>query len=130
MLYVVSFGSSCCSGISMRNTGNITLYNITCSDQSRRLAQDCSSNIVSGYSTAGCHLQEELVVGCYEQSRCAEGDVRLVDGNSTLEGRVEVCIQGLWGAIVASYFYTWDANDAMVVCRQLGHPWNCKPSYQ
>ena len=120
----VSFGSSCCTGVSRRNTGNITLYNITCNTHARQLTDDCSFNMVSGYSTAGCRLQEELVVGCYEQSSCTEGDLRLVDGNSSLEGRVEVCTQGMWGAI---HSYAWSVNDAKVVCRQLGYPWNCKP---
>ena len=67
-----------------------------------------------------------MMVGCYEPSGCTEGDVRLMEGNSTLEGRVEVCSRGLWGAITYS---DWDENDAMVVCRQLGHPWNCKLPY-
>ena len=121
----MSFGSSCCSGVGTRDTSNITLYGITCNNQSRRLVDDCSFNIVLGYSTAGCSLEEELVVGCYEQSSCSEGDLRLVDGNSSMEGRVEVCTQGMWGAI-AEYFYAWSENGAKVVCRQLGHPWNCK----
>ena len=126
--FTVSFGSSCCNGVRTRDTSNITLYNISCNHQSRRLVDDCSFNIVSGYTTAGCHLQEELVVGCYEQSSCIEGDLRLVDGNSSMEGRVEVCTQGIWGAIYAYYFYPWNVNNAKVVCRQLGHPWNCKPT--
>jgi deleted-in-malignant-brain-tumors protein 1 len=46
-----------------------------------------------------------------------------MDGNSTSEGRVELCTQGLWGAISIS---GWDSNEAVVVCRQLGLPWECK----
>ena len=121
----MSFGSSCCSGIARRNTGNLTLYAFTCSYQSRRLSQDCTYSIVSGYSSSGCSLQEELVVGCYEQSSCTTGDIRLIDGNSSLEGRVEICNQGLWGAIAITY-QSWDTNDAMVVCKQLGYPWECE----
>ena len=106
-----------------RNTGNLTLYAVTCSDQARRLTQDCSYSIVSGYSSSSCNLREELVVGCYEQSSCTTGDIRLMGGNSSLEGRVEICSQGLWGAIA---YRSWDTNDAMVVCRQLGYPWKCE----
>ena len=64
-----------------------------------------------------------MTVGCYQAANCNAGDIRLVDGNSTFEGRVELCTQGLWGAVAAS---SWDSNDAKVVCRQLGLPWECR----
>ena len=64
-----------------------------------------------------------MIIGCYESTSCEQGDIRLADGNSTFEGRVEFCTQGLWGAITAS---NWDVNDAKVVCRQLGLPWECE----
>ena len=124
-----SFSTYCCDSttsiLSKRNTGNLTLYNVSCSTDSRRFIDDCSFDIVSGYFTGGCHLQEELIVGCYERSNCTEGDLRLVDGNSSMEGRVEVCTQGIWGAIYTS-LSSWSGNAARVVCKQLGYPWNCK----
>eukprot|EP00057_Strongylocentrotus_purpuratus_P013293 XP_011667767.1 PREDICTED: mucin-2-like [Strongylocentrotus purpuratus] len=45
------------------------------------------------------------------------GDVRLVDGSSTLEGRVEVYYDNVWGTICNR---GWDSTDSGVVCRQLG----------
>ena len=51
-----------------------------------------------------------LFVGCEHSS------VRLV-GPSSLEGRVEVCIHGVWGTVDNSGFDVFDAN---VVCQQLG----------
>ena len=53
-----------------------------------------------------------------EQSNCTDGEVRLVDGSSPHEGRVEVCVNEAWGAICSS---GWGISDGNVVCNQLGH---------
>ena len=47
---------------------------------------------------------------------CAEGEVRLVNGTSHAEGRVEICLSDEWGTVCDQM---WDATDAGVVCRQL-----------
>ena len=53
-----------------------------------------------------------------DQANCSNGEVRLVDGNSLNEGRVEVCVNEAWGTICSS---GWNDVDAFVVCRQLGY---------
>ena len=48
---------------------------------------------------------------------CGDGDLRLVDGESSGQGRVEVCFNNTYGSICADF---WDERDAEVVCGQLG----------
>jgi len=48
---------------------------------------------------------------------CPIFGVRLVNGTSMYEGRVEMCFNNTWGTICGK---DWDAQDAAVVCKQLG----------
>ena len=45
--------------------------------------------------------------------------MRLVDGASVNEGRVEVCLSGRWGTVCDD---GWSSSNTQVVCGQLGYP--------
>ena len=49
---------------------------------------------------------------------CQQGTVRLVQGATSREGTVEICVNGFWGTICSNL---WDSRDAQVVCHQLGY---------
>ena len=54
-----------------------------------------------------------------------------MDGESDNEGKVEICIDGIWMTTEANY---WSYSHAKIVCRQLGYYDNCKinvdPKYE
>ena len=48
---------------------------------------------------------------------CENGDVRLVEGVSDYEGRVEICHGGVWGNVCS---HGINNAAATIVCKQLG----------
>ena len=51
-------------------------------------------------------------------SDCSDGDVRLMGGANSLEGRVEICQSNVYSTVCDDF---WDELEATVVCAQLGY---------
>ena len=106
------------------------LKNVTCTGSEARLV-DCPFGTVTS-----CSHSWEVGVRCLARTGyniltyvlkivfngyvsftdCEEGDIRLVGGTNTMEGRVEVCYSGVWGTVCNN---RWGRADAAVACRQL-----------
>ena len=52
----------------------------------------------------------------YRLAPCRTGQLRLAGGSIPNEGRVEICINNVWGTVCDDL---WSSTDATVVCRQL-----------
>ena len=104
-------------------------------------------NIAYLFVKSCMHSQDNLIyfaAAGVGYSNCSDGDLRLSGGLKEYEGRVEICINNLWGSICYSssrYGNSWDINDGRVACRSLGYQelgtsfcyclkyvgtWNCK----
>ena len=49
---------------------------------------------------------------------CKEGEIRLRNGSTPYEGRVEICTSNSWGTICND---GWSRKDALVACKQLSY---------
>ncbi|KAM6997785.1 neurotrypsin [Tautogolabrus adspersus] len=64
-----------------------------------------------------CFFRQSSGAISWEHCDCLTGEARLVGGSSGKSGRVEVYLNGQWGAVCDTH---WTYFDASVVCRQLG----------
>ena len=88
----------------------IQYSNVDCDGDEDDLG-DCSKNA----NTDCTNHQFDVGVTCLES--CTTGELRLVDGTDQTNGRLEICIGGLWGTVCDEDF---ENVDARVTCKQLG----------
>ncbi|KAM4636906.1 neurotrypsin-like [Discoglossus pictus] len=99
--------------------GFIFLDDVVCTGKEHSLVE-CAH---SAWGQHDCSHSEDVGVRCLKDTNDIVDipygpPVRLMDGESTKEGRVEVFLNGEWGSVCDD---GWTDNDAVVVCRQLGH---------
>ncbi|XP_071486552.1 scavenger receptor cysteine-rich domain-containing protein DMBT1-like [Diadema antillarum] len=89
-----------------RGTGAIALDDVQCTGEEERLAE-CSHG---GLGIHNCQHSEDAGVIC-------DVNVRLQDGRSRAEGRVEVYYDSEWGTVCDDH---WSVEDGTVICNSLG----------
>ncbi len=88
--------------------GDIHLDNVRCLGSEARLIS-CPYDSIDN-----CNHFEDAGVRC---QGCVTNDVRLIGASEPHEGRVEVCMNNVWGSVCDDQ---WGVPDATVVCRQAG----------
>ncbi len=96
-----------------QGTGPIALNNLVCTGGEASVL-DCPSDGL--FNVGSCTHGDDVGVECQEE--CETGDIRLRGGTTRYEGRVEICIDRVWGTVCDDF---WGTVDAAVACRQLGY---------
>lgn len=68
-----------------------------------------------------CEIDHKTTIHIPTGTACTNGQVRLQNGNTTSEGRVEYCFEGKWNPLCSI-----DGITASLICKQLGFNSTCK----
>ena len=96
-----------------------------CSSTQTPMLINCSHTGIT--LSSGLNYQSGTAAGVICQgntsapTECEHGDIRLVGGQTSPEGRVEICVRGYWATPCASY---WSITATKITCKVLGFPSN------
>ena len=72
-----------------------------------------------GYTSIAAVLCQGSANQSNNPNECISGEVRLANSSNNVEGRVEICTEGMWVSVCDSY---WGIRVTRVFCKQLlGH---------
>ena len=60
-------------------------------------------------------------ITCAVFLNCTDGDIRLVNGKSSMDGVLEICYSHQWGNVCGDYRWTSNPSAANTACKQLGY---------
>lgn len=119
-----SLGSANCSGAEERLISCLATSHECPSRENAAVAcQGACTNIILGQKLFTAYTAAYFVATETKAGNCTDGEVRLINGSNSLEGRVEVCLNNAWGTVCDSGF---GEADAAVVCNALGYPYDGK----
>ena len=110
----VDFGAYSCSGTETNLIDCSYYVTNTYQCNSQKLAGVRCQLYTKGTNTA--QLYSYLL--SYITVECNNGEIRLVGGESSSEGRLEICYNDIWTPVCVTYF---DDEEAAVACKQLGY---------
>lgn len=100
---------------STTSTGTVTVTAVNDSTFSPDRKIDINATVAN---TAGASLGNVTRLTITEDDAPPDRVLRLVDGETSNEGRLEIYLNSSWGTICDDY---WTGGDAEVACRQLGY---------
>ena len=72
-----------------------------------------------GYTSIAAVLCQGSANQSNNPNECISGEVRLANSSNNVEGRVEICTEGMWVSVCDRY---WRIRETRVFCKQLlGH---------